>query len=358
MKKAAAIGLLFLVTATGCGTTSPKKNERKDIHPARISNLVLQKIIRFNVVRVSQTTCFMEGLSLYCSKYATNIDFTRLNSKTAKLESGNDAVKVSVNDTKFLPVTRQLIHFLSRHTDSTATGNFPSPDHLLAHCFAESLDTWSYLVYYSNDTFYKYRGTVGEADENITNQHCTIEMKANGILHVTLPYIQYDEITGLMEKQKQNVNNAKAVILDLRDSTGGLMGDCVETAGIFLHPKDIAGYIEAERGARALHPKNNPVFEDIPVVVLVNGKTSSGSELIAAALKEQRDAIIIGSRTHGLGWIQSIIGITEKTYLALASHYIYTPSMQKLHGRGVEPDIHAGNNAAMLKKALSVLKRR
>ena len=358
MKKAAAILLLSIFTATGCGTTSPKKNEKKDIHPARISNLVLQKIIRFNVVRVSQTTCFMEGLSLYCSKYATSIDFTRLDNKTAKLKSGNDAIEISVHDTKFLPVTRKLIHFLSRHTHSSATGNFPSTDHLLAHCFAESLDTWSYLVYYSDDTFYKYEGTVGEADEHTANHHSTIEMKANGIMHLTLPYIQYDEIMDLLEKQGQEVTRTKGVILDLRDSTGGLIRDCVETAGLFLHSKDIAGYIEAEREARALHPNNNPMFENIPVVVLVNGKTSSGSELIAAALKEQRDAVIIGSRTHGLGWTQSIIDIADKTCLALASHNIFTPSMKKLHGRGVEPDIHVHNNNTMLKKALSVLERR
>lgn len=140
-----------------------------------------------------------------------------------------------------------------------------------------------------------------------------------------------------VEKAVKEYPQAKGLILDLRGSPGGLLSGAVEIADLFLDNAIVA----------SMRSRNNVVFYnsddgDIlggkPIVVLVDGKTASAAEVLAAALQEQSRAKVVGTRSFGKGSIQSLINLSSGATISLTSAYFYTPSEIKLDKKGVLPN--------------------
>jgi len=129
-------------------------------------------------------------------------------------------------------------------------------------------------------------------------------------------------------------------ILDLRNDPGGLLDQAVAVAKFFLDKGDVLT-------TQTRHPENvqsytaigKDMTEGAPIVVLINEQTASGAEIIAAALRDNHRAILMGSRSYGQGSIQTIMPIPGHGALRLTTAYIQTPSGRLLQGVGLEPDI-------------------
>ncbi len=133
---------------------------------------------------------------------------------------------------------------------------------------------------------------------------------------------------------------AAGMILDLRSSPGGQLSAAVETADLFLDE----GIVTSVRGKDAngvtyYNSADGDIFAGKPMVVLIDGRTSSAAEILASALQEQSRAKVVGTRSFGKGTIQNLINLPNGGTLSLSSEYFYTPSGQKLAGVGVVPDI-------------------
>lgn len=149
----------------------------------------------------------------------------------------------------------------------------------------------------------------------------------------------------------------KGLVLDLRNSPGGLLFASLEMAAMLL-PEDalIAStngrLAEAKNTFRANrnelaqlsgHPLASwPAYlRSVPMVVLVNGGTASGAEIVAGALKDHRRAQVVGSKTFGRGSIQTIRPLGPDSAIRLTTANVMTPSGQSFHRKGLEPDVLA-----------------
>ena len=91
----------------------------------------------------------------------------------------------------------------------------------------------------------------------------------------------------------------------MRDNPGGLLGSAIRVSGEFLSPGTVVLYEQhAQQQLRPYKVRNQGVALDIPLVVLVNERSASASEIVAGALKYHDRAIIIGQRTYGKGTVQ------------------------------------------------------
>lgn len=143
-----------------------------------------------------------------------------------------------------------------------------------------------------------------------------------------------------------NLKNFKTdgFILDLRYTNGGYLDKCAAMAGIFLEKNKIICYTKGrdDKQIQCYKAKENTAISlQLPIVVLVNKMTSSGSELIASALRENKKATIIGDTTAGIAHISTMMPIDKNRALKLTTAYIYSPSWKCLNNdkNGLIPDI-------------------
>lgn len=144
------------------------------------------------------------------------------------------------------------------------------------------------------------------------------------------------DIRGALAEYPQH----QGIIMDLRASPGGQLGTAVEVADLFLDE----GIIASVRGRNPnevtyYSAKDGDVASNKPLVVLVDGQTSSAAEVLTAALQEQSRAKVVGTRSYGKGTIQNLLKLPNGGTLSLSGEYLYTPSGAKLAETGVVPDI-------------------
>lgn len=130
------------------------------------------------------------------------------------------------------------------------------------------------------------------------------------------------------------------VILDLRGSPGGMLGEAVKIADLFLDEAIIVSSKGRDEDSLTYYSAHDgDIAGGRPMAVLVDGQTASAAEVLAAAMQEQGRAKVVGTRTFGKGSIQNLINLPGGGVLSLTNAYFYTPSGQKLHRRGIVPDV-------------------
>lgn len=95
-----------------------------------------------------------------------------------------------------------------------------------------------------------------------------------------------------------------------------------------------------------------------PMVVLVNQGTASSAELVAGALQDANMATVVGQRTFGKGFIQTVVPLSDGAALRITSARYTTPAGHDLNGRGIQPDISVPDDENALEKALQVIMRK
>jgi carboxyl-terminal processing protease len=179
-------------------------------------------------------------------------------------------------------------------------------------------------------------------DSKILDQSITGNFKI-GYLRIT----QFNEPTAQELDQKLNELQAKgmqALIVDLRYNPGGLLTSAVDVCGLFLPPKTMVVYTEGRDASQRREydtAKNEKQRPNFPMVLLVNGGSASGSEIVAGALKDLNRAILVGETTFGKGSVQSVIQLPDGSALRLTTAKYYTPSKQVIHEKGITPNIKA-----------------
>ncbi|NNG04992.1 MAG: S41 family peptidase, partial [Inquilinus sp.] len=134
--------------------------------------------------------------------------------------------------------------------------------------------------------------------------------------------------------------DAQGVILDLRGNPGGLLGQAVSVADLFIE----GGEIISTRGRhpdsrRSYGADSNDAAHGLPVAVLIDGRSASGAEVVAAAMQDSGRAVLIGATTFGKGSVQTVTPLPNDGELYLTWSRIYAPSGYTLHRQGVLPAI-------------------
>jgi carboxyl-terminal processing protease len=133
-----------------------------------------------------------------------------------------------------------------------------------------------------------------------------------------------------------------ALILDLRNNPGGLLKGAVDVSSRFLPSKKLVVYIKGRSGDKTeFHTSNNNQYYDYPMVVLVNEGSASASEIVAGAMQDWEQAIILGTQTFGKGSVQTVIPLSDGSALRLTTARYYTPKGRSIQTTGITPDIIA-----------------
>ncbi|CDF81267.1 carboxy-terminal processing protease [Formosa agariphila KMM 3901] len=121
---------------------------------------------------------------------------------------------------------------------------------------------------------------------------------------------------------------AKNIILDLRDNPGGLLHEAVNVVNIFV-PKNqlvVTTKSKVEKFNKTYYTQKEALDVEIPVVVIINGRSASASEIVAGTLQDLDRAVVLGSRSFGKGLVQRPKQLTYGTQLKLTISRYYTPS--------------------------------
>jgi carboxyl-terminal processing protease len=134
------------------------------------------------------------------------------------------------------------------------------------------------------------------------------------------------EVKAALENLKKE--GAEKIILDLRGNPGGLLHEAVNICNLFVPKNEVIVTTKSKIEQHNNSYKTNfePVDLDIPLVILVDGKSASASEIVAGALQDLDRAVVIGSRSFGKGLVQRPIDLVYSTQVKVTISRYYTPS--------------------------------
>ncbi|HZF81124.1 MAG TPA: S41 family peptidase, partial [Rubrivivax sp.] len=133
----------------------------------------------------------------------------------------------------------------------------------------------------------------------------------------------------------------KAVVLDLRGNPGGLLIEAVKVADLFLKAGEIVS-VRRQEPARSRSWQSEPteLLAGLPMIVLIDGRSASASELVADALQHHGRATVMGKRSYGKGSVQTTLPLgPDDGAIKLTTALYYGPSGRTVHRVGVAPDI-------------------
>ncbi|MCR9290498.1 MAG: S41 family peptidase [Bacteroidetes bacterium] len=129
-----------------------------------------------------------------------------------------------------------------------------------------------------------------------------------------------------LKKLKEENENLKGIILDLRGNGGGLLAEAVNVSNVFI-PK--SALIVTTKGKvkdwdRSFKTLNKPIDEDINLAVLINHGSASASEIVSGVIQDFDRGVLIGQRSYGKGLVQNTrdIGYNSKVKMTTAKYYI------------------------------------
>jgi carboxyl-terminal processing protease len=149
----------------------------------------------------------------------------------------------------------------------------------------------------------------------------------------------YDDFAAALQELSK-LSPLEGLVLDLRYTPGGLLNQSLAIADSFLFSGTIArteGRIKS--GNKTYYAQPKTLSAGYPIVVLVNEGSASGSEIVAAALRANQRAIIVGERTFGKGLIQTVFPVQTGGAIRLTTSMLLTPDGNKIQGIGISPDL-------------------
>ncbi|MDD5431792.1 MAG: S41 family peptidase [Candidatus Omnitrophica bacterium] len=147
------------------------------------------------------------------------------------------------------------------------------------------------------------------------------------------------DIKAALEKlSKEGMN---ALILDLRNNPGGLLDVAVNVSGEFVEKGKLIVYTKGRKPDQDMkfYSRVAKPITGIPMIVLINEGSASGSEIVAGCLQDYKRAIIVGKTSFGKGSVQTVVPLGDGSALRLTTSKYFTPSGKIIHGKGVVPDI-------------------
>ena len=159
---------------------------------------------------------------------------------------------------------------------------------------------------------------------------------------------------------------AEGIILDVRDNDGGTLDSVVRIASLFLKPEDdLVLYVEKGDGTRQDWPvrEGMQIATEVPMVMLINERSASSSEVLAGALQDHGRATIIGETSFGKGSVNILRPLSNGGGLYITIAHWHTPTGRIIHGLGITPDIEVTHRDAQeqdvqqLRRAIEELTR-
>src|SRR6056297_2169555 len=188
------------------------------------------------------------------------------------------------------------------------------------------------------------RGDEEPFDVEITRQDIEVpyvekEMKTDEIGYISLAQFIEDvgtKVSTAVEDLKDQ--GARGIILDLRNNPGGLLDEAVDVPSVFLDQGVIVSVRQKDETERVLEVNDNIEADtEIPLIILINKGSASGSEIVAGAVQDYERGKLIGTTTFGKGVVQSVVPLEDGSAVSITTARYYTPDGNYIHEKGIEP---------------------
>lgn len=180
---------------------------------------------------------------------------------------------------------------------------------------------------------------IGVERGNVRYSNVASAMLEGGVGYIAIFQFSGDDVEAFARALEElQRGGASALIIDLRNNPGGLLGDVTAIADQLLDGGLIV-YTEDRSGAREEFYAEAGACE-LPLAVLVNGSSASASEILAAAVQERGRGAVVGTQTYGKGVVQSLVSFeSDGSGMQYTSSRYFTPNGRSIHGEGVAPDV-------------------
>ena len=144
------------------------------------------------------------------------------------------------------------------------------------------------------------------------------------------------ELSPVLERLKQE--GATGIVLDLRSNAGGPLDAVVNVASHFLK-EGVVTYLVDNKGEETSYPvTRTSVTTDLPLVVLTDNFSASGSEVLAGAVQDYKRGIVAGTTTYGKGSANILYPLQDGSGIYITTARWLTPNRRLIEGKGIEPD--------------------
>ena len=164
--------------------------------------------------------------------------------------------------------------------------------------------------------------------------------------------VGYVKISGFTQQTQPGLEKAMAgiaaelgprltgYVLDLRDNPGGLVKQAISVCDSFLDQGEIVSTRGREpESGRHYFATPGDLAHGKPIVLIVNGRSASASEIVAGALQDQHRAVVLGSQTFGKGSVQTITPLSNRGATRMTTARYYTPAGRSIQALGITPDL-------------------
>lgn len=163
----------------------------------------------------------------------------------------------------------------------------------------------------------------------------------------------------------QQQHPLSGLILDLRNNPGGLLESAAKVSDLFLDPhylqnnQLIVSNINRQGKIEfTANKQDHDILQHAPLVILINQASASSSEIVAAALRDHKRAILIGTKSFGKGSVQKLIPLDHDAgAIKITTGYYTTPSGKLIDKIGIMPDLVIADSNAQLFAAEKYIQR-
>lgn len=195
--------------------------------------------------------------------------------------------------------------------------------------------------------------------ENVHINYISSEMLENNIGYIAISTFDVGCADDFLNAYNElSSKGAKSLIIDLRNNGGGLVDEALNIADLICNKGETL-LITADKNdnKETRRAKTSPTIT-MPIILLTNEGSASASEILAAALKDNEKAEIVGEKTFGKGVIQELIYLSNGGALKVTCAEYYTPNGNKINKLGIEPDYKVADKDEQLKKAIEIVKNK
>ncbi|MFC1608579.1 S41 family peptidase [Patescibacteria group bacterium] len=201
----------------------------------------------------------------------------------------------------------------------------------------------------------------------ITVSSVELEMQDDNVAHIKVTRFGDTTVDEFNAAVRRIQGNATGIVLDLRNNPGGYLYSSVSMASRMLPVGDVVVIEEDKNGDREeLRTEGGNILGTTPIVILINEGSASASEILAGALKDNRDDVtIVGKQSFGKGSVQELIGLPKNAAVKITIAKWLTPNGNQINEVGIAPDVevdlttedYENDRDPQLDKALELLKK-
>ncbi|MDX9913005.1 MAG: S41 family peptidase [Candidatus Moranbacteria bacterium] len=194
----------------------------------------------------------------------------------------------------------------------------------------------------------------------------TFEIKNNNVAYFNV--VRFGDDTAIMFNRlmKEMPKNVKGIVIDLRNNPGGYLDVAIDMGG-FMLPNGNTVVIEEDKDGKRknFYARGKDELSKYKTVVLINEGSASASEILAGALKDNRENVtLVGKKSYGKGSVQELLDLSGGTSVKITVAKWLTPKGNQINEKGINPDIevelteedYENSRDPQLDKALELLK--